>query len=158
MKKLMLPFDATTPSLATSVFSSAAADEKTDVANDGVVASKGVIKGTVTDSKGGSLPGVTVKLDGAVSLFKATDINGSYSFANLPAGNYTLTYTFVGYSTITKTIVLGEDQEKVIDAVLTETTNNLDEIIVTGYGTQKKREVTSAITSINAAQFNKGNI
>ncbi|MDO3628838.1 SusC/RagA family TonB-linked outer membrane protein [Mucilaginibacter sp. BT774] len=135
-----------------------AADGKTDAANDGIVASKGVIKGTVTDAKGGPLPGVTVKLDGVVSLNKATDVNGIYSFANLPAGNYTLTFTFVGYKTVTKTITLGEDQERVVDAVLAETTNNLDEIIVTGYGTQKKREVTSAITSINAAQFNKGNI
>jgi len=137
---------------------STAVDEKTNATNDGMVASKGVVKGTVTDSKGGSLPGVTVKLDGVVSLNKATDVNGSYSFANLPAGNYTLTFTFVGYRTVTKTIALGEGQESVVNVELTETTNNLDEIIVTGYGTQKKREVTSAITSVNAAQFNKGNI
>ncbi len=137
---------------------STAADEKTDVASSAIVASKGVIKGRVTDSKGGTLPGVTVRLDGAVSLNKATDIDGNYSFANLPAGNYTLTFSFVGYKTIIKTTALAEDQQTVIDAVLTETTNNLDEVVVTGYGTQKKREVTSAITSVSAAQFNKGNI
>lgn len=126
--------------------------------NESIVASTGVIKGTVTDTKGATLPGVTVKLDGSVSLVKGTDVNGSYSFSNLPAGNYTLSFTFVGFATITKIVTLADGQESVINAVLTESTNSLDEVVVTGYGTQKKREVTSAITSINAAQFNKGNI
>ncbi|MEO6979089.1 MAG: carboxypeptidase-like regulatory domain-containing protein, partial [Mucilaginibacter sp.] len=85
-----------------------AADGKTDAANDAIVASKGVIKGTVADGKGSPLAGVTVKLDGATSLNKATDVNGGYSFANLPAGNYKLTFTFIGYKSVTKTIALGE--------------------------------------------------
>ncbi|WP_431198909.1 carboxypeptidase-like regulatory domain-containing protein [Mucilaginibacter sp. P25] len=135
----------------------AATGEKADVTTD-IVASKGIIKGTVTDSKESPLAGVTVKLDGAISLNKATDVNGNYSFANLPAGNYTLTFTFVGFKSVTKTLALGEDQQSVINVVLTESTNGLDEVVVTGYGTQKKREVTSAITSVSAAQFNKGNI
>ena len=128
------------------------------VNDDLAVASKGLIKGTVTDSKGGILPGVTVKLEGVVSLIKATDVTGSYSFANLPAGTYTLSFTFVGFITTKKIITLAESQESIVNIVLTESTNNLDEIVITGYGTQKKREVTSAITSVNAAQFNKGNI
>ena len=135
----------------------AATGEKADVTTD-IVASKGIIKGTVTDSKESPLAGVTVKLDGAISLNKATDVNGNYSFSNLPAGNYTLTFTFVGFKSVTKTLALGEDQQSVINVALTESTNGLDEVVVTGYGTQKKREVTSAITSVSAAQFNKGNI
>ena len=127
--------------------------------NDGaVVASKGVIKGTVTDSKGTTLPGVTVKLDGAVSLSKSTDVNGAYSFSNLPPGNYTLTFTFIGFAVISKPLTLADGQESTVNTVLSESTNKLDEVVVVGYGTQKKREVTSAITTVNAEQFNKGNI
>jgi iron complex outermembrane receptor protein len=116
----------------------AATGEKADVTTD-IVASKGIIKGTVTDSKESPLAGVTVKLDGAISLNKATDVNGNYSFSNLPAGNYTLTFTFVGFKSVTKTLALGEDQQSVINVALTESTNGLDEVVVTGYGTQKKR-------------------
>ena len=126
--------------------------------NGPIVASKGIVKGTVSDSKGVTLPGVTVQLTGAASLSKATDVNGNYSFSNLPAGNYTLSFTFVGFAAITRSITLADGQESIINAVLTESSSSLDEVVVVGYGTQKKREVTSAITSVNAEQFNKGNI
>ena len=106
----------------------AATGEKADVTTD-IVASKGIIKGTVTDSKESPLAGVTVKLDGAISLNKATDVNGNYSFSNLPAGNYTLTFTFVGFKSVTKTLALGEDQQSVINVALTESTNGLDEVL-----------------------------
>jgi len=131
---------------------------KTDSAADVVTASTGVIKGTVTDSQGLVLPGVTVKLVGAVSVSKGTDVNGNYSFSNLPAGNYTLSFSFIGLTTATKTVTLADGEERVINVVLAEKPNSLDEVVVTGYGTQKKREVTSAITTVNEAQFNKGNI
>ncbi|MFI5139859.1 MAG: SusC/RagA family TonB-linked outer membrane protein [Sphingobacteriales bacterium] len=137
---------------------STSGDVSSGLVNEPMVAPKGVIKGVVTDSKGVTLPGVTVKLTGAASLTKATDVNGNYSFANLPAGDYTLSFTFVGFATTTKAITLADGQESVINAVLAESTSSLDEVVVVGYGTQKKREVTSAITSINAEQFNKGNI
>jgi len=137
---------------------STAKDEKTDLPIDAVVESNGIIKGTVTDSKGVTLPGVTVKLVGAVSLVKATDLDGNYSFSNLPAGQYTLSFTFIGFATTTKTVILTDGQQTVINAVLTESTSSLDEVVVVGYGTQKQREVTSAITTIKAEQFNKGNI
>ncbi len=133
-------------------------DAVSTVSNDAVPVSTGVIKGTVSDSKGATLPGVTVKLNGAVSLSKGTDVNGAFSFSNLPAGNYTISFTFVGFVTLTKTISLSDGQESVNNIVLLESTSKLDEVVVVGYGTQKKREVTSAITTISSEQFNKGNI
>lgn len=118
----------------------------------------GSIKGVVTDSKGNTLPGVTVSLAGSISLAKVTDINGAYSFSNLPAGTYTISFTFVGFAALSKPVVLADGLAITANAVLIESTSSLDEVVVVGYGTQKKREVTSAITTVNAEQFNKGNI
>lgn len=118
----------------------------------------GSIKGIVTDSKGNTLPGVTVSLTGTASLAKVTDVTGAYSFSNLPVGNYTISFTFIGFTTLSKPVVLADGLVATVNAVLTESTSSLDEVVVVGYGTQKKREVTSAITTVNAEQFNKGNI
>jgi TonB-linked SusC/RagA family outer membrane protein len=118
----------------------------------------GSVKGIVTDTKGNTLPGVTVSLTGTASLAKVTDVYGAYSFSNLPAGTYNISFTFVGFTTLSKPVTVSDGQVETVNAVLSESTNSLDEVVVVGYGTQKKREVTSAITTVNAEQFNKGNI
>jgi TonB-linked SusC/RagA family outer membrane protein len=113
------------------------------------------IKGKVTDSKGVVLPGVTVKLEGTATQSQATDANGNYSFTSLRAGNYTLTYTFLGFAPFTNRVTLAAGQASVTDATLTEETNNLDEVVVVGYGTQKKTSVTAAVSSIQGDAISK---
>jgi len=109
------------------------------------------IKGRVTDSKGITMPGVTVKLDGATAQTQATDGEGNYNFTSLRAGNYTLTITFIGFSQVTRVITLAVGQQSVNNVSLTEETTNLEEIVVVGYGTQKKTSVTASVSSIQGS-------
>src|SRR4051812_31378732 len=89
--------------------------------------STGSIKGTVTDSKGITIPGVTVKLEGATTQSQNTDTNGNYSFTGLSAGNYTLTYSFLGYTPTTNRVTLAQGQQNVTNTSLTADNTNLEE-------------------------------
>ncbi|SDE01997.1 SusC/RagA family TonB-linked outer membrane protein [Pedobacter soli] len=104
------------------------------------------ISGKVTDKADGQpLPGVTVA-DNNKSASTTTNESGRYSF-NIPAGTKAITFSFVGYEAVT--VSLGA--ANTINAVLSSTTNTLEEVQVVsvGYGTLNKREVSSAITHVS---------
>jgi len=104
------------------------------------------IKGTVTDAKGITLPGVTVAVkDSKVST--VTNVNGQYSIT-LPAGAQTLVFRFIGM--ITKEVPIGN--QTTIDVKMQTSTTVLEEVTVTniGYGTQKRENVNGAISSVSA--------
>ncbi|MHB1178275.1 MAG: TonB-dependent receptor [Daejeonella sp.] len=109
----------------------------------------GIIKGKVSDSKGITLPGVTVRLEGASSQTTSTDTNGHYSFPNVPPGNYTLSFTYLGFAGAVKEVTLRDGQESLIDITLTEEASKLNEVVVVGYGTQKRVNVTGAISTVD---------
>lgn len=98
------------------------------------------------------LIGVSVQLKGSKSG-TSTDNSGSYSIS-VPANNAVLVFSYVGF--VNSEVVVGD--KSVINVSLAESTDKLSDIVVVGYGTQKKREVTSAVTTVSAEQFNKGNI
>jgi TonB-linked SusC/RagA family outer membrane protein len=102
-----------------------------------------IVRGMVTDEKGGPLSGVNIKLKGTTAG-TITDQNGNYSF-NVPNGAAILVFSFIGYAT--KEIKI--DGKSTINVTLTEENANLTEVIVVGYGTQKKVSLTGAVTSIN---------
>jgi TonB-dependent starch-binding outer membrane protein SusC len=110
------------------------------------------IKGKVTSEAEGPLPGVNVVLQGT-TVGAMTDANGNYSI-NVPGPQAVLVYSFISYTT--QTITVGT--QTTIDVVLAPALSELNEVVVTGYGTQKKREVTSSITSMKADEFNKGSV
>ncbi|MCE5345421.1 MAG: TonB-dependent receptor [Bacteroidales bacterium] len=99
-----------------------------------------VITGTVTDQQGAPIIGATVVVKGT-TLGNATDVNGNYSIANVPV-NATLVFTFIGMSP--QEIPLNGQVR--IDVVMKELTKALDEVVVVGYGTQKKESVVGAIS------------
>lgn len=104
------------------------------------------ISGKVTDKADGQpLPGVTVA-DNNKSASTTTNESGRYSL-NIPAGTKAITFSFVGYGAVT--VPLGA--ANTINAVLSSTTNTLEEVQVVsvGYGTLNKREVSSAITHVS---------
>ncbi|MBT8218801.1 MAG: carboxypeptidase-like regulatory domain-containing protein, partial [Bacteroidia bacterium] len=110
------------------------------------------ISGTVTDATTGEgLIGANVLVAGT-DVGTSTDIDGSYTL-DLPAGATQLEISYTGYAT--QTVDIGT--QVVIDVALAEG-SYLDEIVVTGYGTQKQKEVTSAIVTVEADDFNQGNI
>ncbi len=57
-------------------------------------------------------------LEGSISQTKATDASGNYRFTNLPAGDYTLSFSSIGYSKITHQVILAEGQERTVDVSL----------------------------------------
>ncbi|GAB2484631.1 SusC/RagA family TonB-linked outer membrane protein [Algoriphagus taiwanensis] len=102
-----------------------------------------VITGTVTSTEDGmGVPGATVLVKGT-TIGTATDIDGKYSIS-VPAGSNVLVFTFVGLTTQEVTI----GNRTTIDVVMESDLTALSEVIVTGYGTQPKREVTGAVSSV----------
>lgn len=105
-----------------------------------------VVSGTVTDGTGEGLPGVTVRQkdtsNGAI-----TGIDGSYTL-NVP-GDATLIFTYVGFETQEVTV----GNRSTIDIVLSEELSELEEVVVIGYGVQKKKVLTGAIESVSAEEI-----
>lgn len=102
-----------------------------------------VVTGTVTSLEDGmGVPGATVLVKGT-TIGTATDIDGKYSI-NVPAGSNVLVFTFVGL--ISQEVNIGN--RSTINVALDADVTALSEVIVTGYGTQPKREVTGAVSSV----------
>jgi len=102
-----------------------------------------VIKGKVTDQKDGSpLPGVTVIAKGAASAGTQTDMNGLYSLT-VPDGTTTLTFKYIGYKDANLPI-----NGAMVDVQMDVDPKQLTEVVVVGYGTQKRANITGAITSV----------
>jgi len=104
------------------------------------------ITGSVQDVLGNPLIGVSI-LETGTSNGTITDMNGAYSL-NVSSANATLKFSYIGYE---------EQQIKiqgrnVINVKMNEETRNLDEVVVVGYGVQRKSDLTGAISSINAAE------
>jgi TonB-linked SusC/RagA family outer membrane protein len=102
-----------------------------------------VITGTVTSTEDGlGVPGATVLVKGT-TIGTATDIDGKYTIT-VPAGSNVLVYTFVGLTS--QEVNIGN--RSTINVALESDVTALSEVIVTGYGTQPKREVTGAVSSV----------
>ena len=110
------------------------------------------IKGKVTDSSGISLPGASVVLKGT-TIGTITDTNGKYILTNIP-GDAILQFSFIGMKP--QEIAIGTSS--LINVMLAEETIGLEEVVAVGYGTQRKGEVTGAISNLKSEDFNKGNI
>jgi len=109
--------------------------------NTVLIAQNQKISGKVIDEKGETLIGVSVKVKGA-AIGGSTDVNGNFSFDAPP--NATLVFSFVGYNN--KEIVLAG--QKTLSVTLTESAGQLNELVVVGYGTQKKSQVATAVGSV----------
>jgi outer membrane receptor for ferrienterochelin and colicin len=106
------------------------------------------VTGTVKDAKGAALAGVSITLKGATTGV-TSDVNGQYSI-NVPFKESVLLFSFVGYLTKEQQV----KEQQIINVTLTDKTNDLEEVVVIGYGqTQKKRDVGGAISSVNSKQI-----
>ncbi|RYZ95656.1 MAG: SusC/RagA family TonB-linked outer membrane protein, partial [Sphingobacteriaceae bacterium] len=109
------------------------------------------VTGNVADDKGLPLPGVTITVKGG-SGNTVTDNNGNFKIT--ADENATLIFSFVGF--VTKEVALAG--KTTLNVSLESDNKVLDEVVVIGYGTQKKKEITSAVTNLQPEDFNKGNI
>ena len=110
------------------------------------------ISGKIINQTGDALPGATISLVTPV-LNTQADVNGNYRLGNLPAGNYTLKATFVGYQTFTKTITLSGNH--VLNFTLTSGVFNAEEVVITA--TRAGRNSPTAFTNLSKKDLEKTN-
>lgn len=102
------------------------------------------ISGKVIDENGGGLPGVSVVVKGT-SKGAITDGDGKYNLS-IPEGSVTLVYSFVGYEA--QEVAVGS--RTTVDVTLKVDVKALSEVVVVGYGTQNRKDVTGSIASISS--------
>ena len=105
------------------------------------------VSGVITDVKG-TIPGVNIVVKGTKTGV-ITDGNGNFSI-NAPS-NGALLISYIGYENQTVSI----NGKTIIKVELIESSQNLDEVVIVGYGTMKKRDITGSITSVNAKEIQK---
>jgi len=113
----------------------------------------GSVKGKVTDSATGEgLVGASVLLRGTY-LGASTDAKGNYTIDNIKPGKYTIAVTYIGYATISKTVVVSADQIKDVNFAIKQSKVDLDEIVVSGgFSEIEKRAMVNPVTTISEAQ------
>jgi iron complex outermembrane receptor protein len=114
-----------------------------------IYAQNRTVSGRITDQNGRGVPGVTVTVKGT-SNASVTDNDGNYRI-NAPEDG-TLVFTSVGFSTSEMTL----SGRSSFDMTLVSSNENLSEVVVLGYGTSRRRDVTGAVASVQAKDFNRG--
>ncbi|MCX6325499.1 MAG: TonB-dependent receptor [Bacteroidia bacterium] len=108
------------------------------------------VTGTITDKNGAPVPGTNVVVTGTTQG-AMTDIAGNYSI-DIPKGAKSLTFSFIGM--VPQEISIGTSIQ--INVTMTESATALEEVVVIGYGTSKKIDLTGSISSVKADELNKG--
>ncbi|EAZ81301.1 SusC/RagA family TonB-linked outer membrane protein [Algoriphagus machipongonensis] len=110
------------------------------------------ITGKITDAETGEgIPGVSILISGTTTGV-VTDLDGTYSIEASPSD--VLRISFIGFTTVEEEV----GNRTVIDVALSENVQALNEVVVVGYGTQEKKEITSAVTSVKSEDFNQGTV
>jgi TonB-linked SusC/RagA family outer membrane protein len=109
----------------------------------------GQVSGRVTDATGQALPGVTVRIKETSGSGTVTDVNGTYHISAAP--DNTLVFSFVGSTTQEIRVA----NQRVIDVQLKDDTRTLNEVVVIGYQSVRKRDLTGAVSSISASDANR---
>ncbi|MBC7759546.1 MAG: TonB-dependent receptor [Phormidesmis sp. FL-bin-119] len=107
-----------------------------------------VVTGKVTDPSGQPLIGVSVNVRDT-NIGASTDVNGQYTL-NAPDGNSTLVFTYIGYLTQE----IGLSNRTAINITMQEDTENLDEVVVIGYGAVRKSDITGSVSSVSSKDIN----
>ncbi len=114
----------------------------------GLVLAQNTISGKVTDSEtGDALPGVNVLVKGTTTG-TVTNVEGSYSLS-VPASAETLVFSSVGYTSTEVPI----NNRSVIDVAINSDIKSLSEVVVIGYGTQERRDLTGAVSSVSSEEI-----
>ena len=114
------------------------------------IAQSGSLTGQVTDSESGeTVPGANILIT-ELERGAVTDVDGNYEIANVPAGTYNLTASFVGYRTYRESVSIQAGQETVVNIELRVGAVGLDEVVVSGYAPTTKRELAGSISSVSS--------
>ncbi len=111
-----------------------------------------VVSGKIVDDLNEEIPGVSIFIpktgDGTIS-----DVNGNYQI-KIPEGATELKFTFIGFETQVVPVPKGNT----LNIIMKSSTQELDDVVVVGYGVQRKSDLTGSITSVNTDDFNSGMI
>jgi len=107
------------------------------------VSAQTTVKGVVTDGNNEPLVGVTVAVKGTANYGVITDVDGQYSIT-VPAGKTALVFTYIGF--LDQEVTVGN--KSVVNVQMKEDNVGLDEVVVIGYGTMKRKDLTGAVASV----------
>lgn len=105
------------------------------------------VTGKIRDENGSPIPGANVLLKGT-TMGTTSDAEGGYSLV-LPSEQGTLVFSFIGFATQEVEV----NGRSVIDITLISDTKTLSEVVVTGYGSQSKREITGAVSTVDSKEL-----
>ena len=108
------------------------------------------VRGTISDIQGQSLIGVNV-LEENTNNGTVTDVSGNFSL-QVSSPQTHLVFSYIGYET--QRVLVGN--RSTIDVIMVEDTKSLEELVVIGYGTQTRREITGSVANVTEKDFNKG--
>ena len=109
-----------------------------------------VLNGTISDKVSGEpIPGATILIKGS-SIGTSSDFDGLFSLPNINLGDQ-LEVSYVGF----KTIVIIVEKFDGLEIELEESLETLNEVVVTGYGSQRKRDITGAVSLVNSKQIDE---
>src|SRR5690606_5451973 len=97
-----------------------------------VFAQNGSIQGQVVDRDGFSMPGASIFLTELPTKGTVSDINGRYTLSSVPVGTYTIRVSYIGYASVTSTVIVQSGATTRLDIKLTESATLGDEVLVLG--------------------------
>ena len=114
----------------------------------------GTITGNIKNQEGSPLVGVNVMLK-EQQMGDATDSRGNYRITGIPAGNYTLVATYIGYSKKTQEIDIQSGETLEIDFNLERKALMGDQVVKIGYGTEQRSDISGSIASVETEEIQK---
>lgn len=117
---------------------------------------QGIIKGKVGDVSGEPLPGANVFVKGT-TIGTITDFDGNYTLTGVPSGKQTIGVSFMGYETLEETMSVSDGATITKNYTLQEDSEQIDEVVVIGYGVQKKKLVTGATLQVKGDEVARQN-
>ncbi|HCZ08929.1 MAG TPA: SusC/RagA family TonB-linked outer membrane protein, partial [Flavobacteriales bacterium] len=109
------------------------------------------LTGLVTDENGGPMPGATIVANGGARGV-SSDVDGRYNLT-LGEGEHTISFSFVGYVKVTRKVTLAAGQTRSLNVSLETNAVLMDDVVVVGYGVQRRKEVTGSIAQIDSKQI-----
>ncbi len=122
----------------------------TDIFDNGALQQQTTITGRIIDETGEGLPGVNVTVKGT-TIGVMSDIDGNYSI-DVPDNNPIIVFSFIGYTPQEVDV----ENKNVINITLEEDIQMLEEVVVVGYGTQTRRQITGSVSNVTSKSFTKG--
>jgi len=114
----------------------------------GTIFAQGItLRGKVVDNKGEALIGATVKVTASPSTAAVTDISGNFTL-RVPSNTTQITISYIGYVSVNKTITA--NSSNLGEIPLAQDANSLSEVVVVGYGTLKRQDVTGTVATVDA--------